>query len=421
MRIVIKNGHLMDHTGDHGIADLYLNHGIVEGKNLGGDVDQTIDANQALVTPAFLDLHCHLREPGHEVKENLESGLRAAAAGGFGTVVGMANTLPPIDEPGNITALIEKSKRLGLTRLRLAAALSRGLEGEHMTDFAALQDAGAVMLSNNDKPVTSIHLQRHACEYAHELKLLVQTYPHDPVLAQDGAMNEGRVSQELGLPGIPATAETTMIFRDCEIAHMTGCHIHVSPVSTKRGMQVIEWFKAQGAPVTAEVTPYHLTLTDESMTLFDPVYKVSPPLRTQEDVDYLRDALSRGVVDNIATHHAPHTIAEKDHDLLVAPVGIACMEVAFPLLYTQLVKENLLSLESLLAHLQEKPAQVMGWEAPSLQEGQPADITILDLAQTRNVAPQTFQSKAKYSPWANQDLCGWPIATLVGGKIVYQR
>lgn len=421
MRIVIKNGHLMDHNGDHGIADLYLNNGVIEGVNLDGDIDQTVDAANALVTPAFLDLHCHLREPGHEVKEDLASGLNAAAAGGFGTVVGMANTLPPIDEPGNITALIEKSERLRLTRLRLAAALSRGLEGEGMTDFAALQDAGAVMLSNNHKPITNIHLQRYACEYARELNLLLQSFPHDPKLAQDGVMHEGIVSQELGLPGIPATAETTMIFRDCEIAHMTGCHVHVSPVSTKRGMQVIEWFKEQGAPITAEVTPHHLTLTDEAMTLFDPVYKVCPPLRPQEDVDYLRDALARGVIDNIATHHAPHTLAEKNHDLLVAPIGIACMEVAFPLLYTQLVRNEIVSLETLLSHLQEKPANVMGWNVPSLTTGQPADITILDLQNAHPVTPSSFQSKAKYSPWTGQELYGWPVTTIVRGEVIYQR
>ena len=235
------------------------------------------------------------------------------------------------------------------------------------------------MVTDDGIPVVDGHLMRRACEYAAELELVVQTHSEDPSLRQDGVMNEGVVSQRLGLPGNPSAAEAAMIYRDCEIAALTDSRVHIAHVSSKRGMQVVEWFKERGAPVTCEVTPHHLTLTDESLGAFDPVYKVAPPLRTQEDVDYLRDAVKRGVVDCVGTDHAPHTKAEKERDMLSAPFGVANIEVAFPLLYTRLVASGTLTLEALLSLLQRGPARVMGWPVPTLDVGQPADVVVLDL------------------------------------------
>ncbi|MBS3933955.1 MAG: dihydroorotase [Truepera sp.] len=414
-RSVITNARLI---GEQSLADLYLKDGLIEGINLGGEVSHTFDAAGKLVTPAFIDLHTHLREPGQEVKEDLASGLAAAAAGGYGTVVSMANTDPVIDDPGLVTDLLAKAERLGLARLRPAAALSRGLKGTQLTDFAALQAAGAVMLTDDGIPVADAHLMRRACEYAAELGLLIQTHSEEPSLRQGGVMNEGAVSQRLGLPGNPAQAEAVMIYRDCELALMTGARVHIAHVSSRRGLQLIEWFKAQGAPVTAEVTPHHLTLTDEALGTFDPLYKVAPPLRTAEDVAYLRAALARAVVDCIGTDHAPHTRAEKDLDLLQAPFGIANLEVAFPLLYTKLVLDGVLTLAGLLHYFQSGPAKVMGWPAPSLAPGTPADLTVLDLESARPVTPSAFKSKAKFSPWDGWELQGWPVATFVRGKHV---
>ena len=418
-RVLIKNGNLIDANKDYGIADLYLNEGVIEGLNLGGTVDETFDANGLVVTPAFIDLHAHLREPGQEVKEDLQSGLSAAAAGGFGTVISMANTSPTVDEPGLVADLIAKAERIGQARLRPAAALSHGLKGETLTDFAALKAAGAVMITDDGIPVKDSHLMRRACEYAAELGLVIQTHSEDPSLRQNGVMNEGVVSHHLGLPGNPISAEAIMIFRDCEIALMTGAKVHIAHISSKRGMQVLEWFKLQGANVTAEVSPHHLTLTDECLRSFDPIYKVAPPLRTQEDVDYLRDAVKRGVVDNIGTDHAPHTRAEKERDMLEAPFGIANIEVTFPLLYTELVESKYLGLQQLLKLLQTGPAKVMGWEQPLLEKGHVADLTILDINTTRAVKATHFKTKAKFSPWEGQNLKGWPVATFVRGKQVY--
>lgn len=419
MRTLIQNAHLQDAKGDHGVHDLYLRDGLIEGLDLGGEADRTFDAGGQLVTPAFIDLHAHLREPGQEQKEDLASGLEAAGAGGFGTVVSMANTTPPVDDPGLVASLIAKAEGLGFARLRPAATLSRGMKGKELTDFAALRAAGAVMITDDGIPVQDGHLMRRACDYAAELGLVVQTHSEDPSLRQNGVMNEGVVSQRLGLPGNPIAAEATMIYRDCEIAALTGGRVHIAHVSSKRGMQVIEFFKAQGAPVTAEVTPHHLTLTDAVLENFDPLAKVAPPLRTAEDVAYLRDALERGVVDNIGTDHAPHTRAEKDRDMVEAPFGIGLIEVAFPLLYTELVEKGGLKLATLLHLLQGGPASVMGWEVPTLEPGKPADVVVLDLRTERPVRPETFRSKAKFSPWAGQSLKGWPTLTFVRGIAAY--
>ena len=419
-RVLLQNAQLQDARGDGGTHDLYLKDGLIEGVNLGGDVDETFDAEGKLVTPALIDLHAHLREPGQEQKEDLASGLEAAVAGGFGTVVSMANTTPPVDDPGVVASLVAKAERLGFARLRPAATLSRGLKGQELTDFAALQGAGAVMLTDDGIPVQDGHLMRRACEYAADLGLVIQTHSEDPNLRQDGVMNEGVVSQRLGLPGNPVAAEAAMIYRDCEIAALTGARVHIAHVSSKRGMQVVEFFKAQGAPVTCEVTPHHLTLTDAVLETFDPIHKVAPPLRAADDVAYLRDAVKRGVVDSIGTDHAPHTRAEKDRDMMEAPFGIGNIEVTLPLLYTELVEGDGLALETLLHLLQAGPAEVMGWPIPTLESGQPADLVVLDLHAEHVVKPEIFVSKARFSPWAGQDLKGWPVMTFVRGALAYK-
>lgn len=420
MRTVIKNAHLLDAEQDYGQGDLYIKNGLIEGSNLSGSVDETIDASGLTLCPAFIDLHAHLREPGQEVKEDLATGLAAAAAGGFGSVVSMANTKPTVDEAGIVADLVAKAAKIGQARLFPSASLSHGLKGETLTDFAALKKAGAVMITDDGIPVQDSHLMRRACEYARELDLIIQTHSEDPSLRQSGVMNEGLVSQRLGLPGNPISAEAIMIFRDCEIAAMTGARVHIAHVSSQRGMQVIEWFKAQGyGNITAEVTPHHLTLADSVFESFDSIYKVAPPLRTAADVAYLREAIAKGVVDSLGTDHAPHTQAEKDQDLLQAPFGIPNIEVTFPLLYTDLVEKGYLSLSKLIELLTVGPAKVMKWDAPTLEAGKAADLVLLDLKGEKTVNPKMFKSKAKFSPWSGQSLKGWPVKTFVAGKQVF--
>jgi dihydroorotase len=420
-RTAIRSARLAEKGGLSAAVDIYVRGERVEGFDLGGPVDHEFDAAGQLVTPAFVDLHAHLRDPGQEVKEDLTTGLAAAAAGGFGTVVSMANTTPVVDDPGLVADLVRRSEQVGQARLRPAATISVGLRGEQLTDFAALQAAGAVMLTDDGVPLADGHLMRRACEYAAELGLVIQTHSEEPGLRNDGVMNEGHVSRALGLPGNPTSAEAIMVFRDGEIARMTGARVHIAHVSSERALRVAEWLKGSGAPITVEVTPQHLTLTDEALRGFDPLFKVAPPLRTAADVAYLRDALRRGAIDSIGTDHAPHTRAEKERDLLEAPFGIANLEVAFALLYTELVATGELPLSQLLHLLQAGPAAVMGWSAPSLAPGAAADLTVLDLESERAVRGDTFRSKAKHGPWEGRVLKGWPRMTMVRGRVCFER
>jgi dihydroorotase len=420
-RTWIRGATLVGSGGDAGTGDLVLAGGRIEGSAPEGPVDHEVDAAGLVLTPAFLDPHVHLREPGFEVKEDLASGLAAAAAGGFGTVVSMANTDPVIDEPGLVRWLIEKADALGGTRLRPAAALSMGLEGRRLTDAAALAEAGAVMLTDDGVPVADGELMRRACEWARDLGLVVQTHSEDPTLRRDGVMNEGAVSERLGLPGNPRAAEAAMVYRDCEIARLTGARVHIAHVTCRAALEVVAFFKERGVPVTCEVTPQHLTLTDEALAAFDPVFKVAPPLRTADDVEALREGVRSGLVDCIGTDHAPHTREEKHRDLLSAPFGIANLEVAFPVLYEALVVGGVLELPALLRLLQDGPAAVMGWPAPTLGAGAPADVVLLDLETPRTVDPTAFRSKARFGPWDGATLHGWPVRTWVRGREAFAR
>ena len=414
-RLVLENARLVDARGDHGSGAVTIDGDRLVARSASPDADERIDLGGRVLCPAFIDLHAHLREPGQEVKEDLASGLAAAATGGYGTVVSMANTEPVVDEPAIVADLVRRAERLGGTRLRPAAALSHGLSGGRLTDFAALQEAGAVMITDDGLPVTDAHLMRRACEYAAELGLVIQTHSEDPSLRRDGVMNEGMVSHRLGLPGNPVAAEAAMIYRDCEIAALTGARVHIAHVSSARGMRVVRWFKEEGVPVTCEVTPHHLTLTDAALESFDPIYKVAPPLRTAADAAALREAVAAGAVDCIGTDHAPHTRAEKERDLLEAPFGIANIEVAFPLLFTKLTAEGTMSLPELIALFTTGPARVMGWREPLLEAGADADLVVLDLHSTREVHGAGFRSKAKFGPWEGEPLRGWPVATFVRG------
>ena len=397
---------------------LTIQDGLIKGWNLKED-GETIDGNGATIVPAFIEPHAHLREPGQEQKEDLASGLAAAAAGGYGTVVSMPNTVPVVDDPAIVRALIDKAATLGFARLRPAAALTRGQDGEQLAELALLAEAGAAVFTDDGRTNENARTLRLGLEYAHSLGILVSVHAEDATLRAGGVMNEGAVSEALGLPGNPAAAEAARIARDLEICRMTGARLHIQHLSTARALELVKAAKAQGVNVTCEVCPHHLLLTDEALRRFDAMYKVAPPLRTQSDADALLAGLKDGSVDCLATDHAPHTRAEKERDLLDAPFGIAYIEIAFPLLWTHFGAE--LGLPRLIELLTVEVARVLGWPAPSLEAGQPADFTLLDLDMVRPVEPKTFKSKAKFSPWAGQELRGWPMLTVVGGRVAYQR
>ncbi|WP_407539404.1 dihydroorotase [Deinococcus radiomollis] len=397
---------------------LTIENGLIKGWNLPSE-GETIDGNGATVAPALLELHAHLREPGQEVKEDLASGLAAAAAGGYGTVVCMPNTSPVIDDPALVRSLIQKANGLGFARLRPSAALTKGQAGKQLAELSLLKEAGACMFTDDGRTNEDARVLRLGLEYAHSLGMVVSVHAEDASLRADGVMNEGPVSEALGLPGNPAAAEAARVARDLEIAALTGARLHIQHLSTARALDLVREAKSRGVPVTCEVCPHHLTLTDEALRGFDPIYKVAPPLRTQADADHLLQGLLDGSVDCLATDHAPHTRAEKEQDLLHAPSGIAYIELAFPLMYTRFGET--LGLEKLLDLFTAGPARVMGWTVPTLEAGQPADLVLLDLETARKVEPQSFKSKAKFTPWAGEELRGWPTLTLVGGEVAYRR
>ncbi|MPY66022.1 dihydroorotase [Deinococcus sp. SDU3-2] len=415
MTLTITN---IKRPGSEAPESVTVENGVIKGWNLPHE-GEVIDGQGGAVAPALIEPHAHLREPGQTQKEDLASGLAAAAAGGYGTVVSMPNTSPVVDDPATVRTLIEKADGLGFARLRPAAALTRGQEGEHLAELAYLKEAGAVMFTDDGRTNEDARVLRLGLEYARSLDMVVSVHAEDASLRAGGVMNEGPVSEALGLPGNPAAAEAARVARDLEIVAQTGARLHVQHLSTARALELVRGAKARGLPVTCEVCPHHLTLTDEALRSFDAVYKVAPPLRTQVDADALLGGLLDGTVDCLATDHAPHTGAEKERDLLEAPFGIAYIELAFPLMWTRFGER--LGLERLLDLMTAAPARVLGWPAPTLEPGAPADLVVLDLDTEREVDPRTFLSKAKFSPWAGETLRGWPTLTVVGGRIAFRR
>lgn len=402
--------------GSETLESVTVEDGVIKGWNLPPE-GEVLDGRGGTVAPAFIEPHAHLREPGQTQKEDLASGLAAAAAGGYGTVVSMPNTSPVVDDPATVRALIEKAEGLGLARLRPAAALTRGQAGEHLAELASLKAAGAVMFTDDGRTNENARVLRLGLEYAHSLGMVVSVHAEDASLRADGVMNEGPVSEALGLPGNPAAAEAARVARDLEIVAQTGARLHIQHLSTARALELVRAAKARGLPVTCEVCPHHLLLTDEALRSFDALYKVAPPLRTQADADALLAGLLDGTVDCLATDHAPHTRAEKERDLLEAPFGIAYIELAFPLMWTHFGER--LGLTRLLDLMTAAPARVLGWPVPTLEPGAPADLVVLDLEAEREVDPRTFLSKAKFSPWAGERLRGWPTLTVVGGRVAF--
>ena len=415
MTLTIKN---VKRVGSEKLESVTVEDGKIKGWNL-GDEGEVIDGQGGTLAPALIELHAHLREPGQTEKEDLASGLAAAAAGGYGTVVCMPNTRPVIDDPAVVRSLIEKANGLGFARLKPAAALTRGQKGEGLAELSYLRDAGAVMFTDDGLTNENARVLRLGLETAKALGMVVSVHAEDAGLRADGVMNEGPVSEELGLPGNPAAAAAARVARDMELVALTGARLHVQHLSTARELDIVREAKKRGLPVTCEVCPHHLDLTDEALRSFDAMYKVAPPLRTRADADYLLEGLLDGSVDCIATDHAPHTKAEKERDLLEAPSGIAYIEIAFPIMWTKFGAK--LGLEKLLDLMTAAPARVMGWPEPTLEAGAPADLIVLDLDTEREVKPAEFKSKAKFTPWQGQMLKGWPTLTVVDGKVAYQR
>lgn len=366
---------------------------------------QVIEAQNKLISPGLIDLHAHLREPGREDTETLESGAWAALAGGFTTVCAMPNTQPPTDTREQAVFIRKRSDELRLARILPVGAATKGREGAEITEYGMLKEGGAVAVSDDGDWVYSSEVMRHALEYAGMIGLPVITHAEDPTMCADGVMNESAVSAKLGLRVRPPVAEEIAIRRDIALAAYTGSHLHIAHLTTARGVELVRQARGQGVKVTAEATPHHLLLTDEEMLTFDANYKVNPPLRTEEDRQALIAAIKDGTIQAVATDHAPHAAEEKEQELTLAPAGMIGLQTALSVLWEGLVESKLIPAERLLWLLTVGPASVLG-ESVELKEGVEANLMVFDPEARWSFDARSNRSLSANSPWFGRSLKG---------------
>jgi dihydroorotase len=420
----LRGGRVLDPAGGRdGRADVLIEDGRIAAveEALEGVADaEVVNAEGLWVAPGFVDLHAHLREPGQEYKEDIASGGRAAAAGGFTAVCCMANTNPVNDDPSVTDYILDRARKESPVRVLPVAAATKGLAGEVMTEMAALVAAGAVAFSDDGKTIMDSGMQRRVLEYSRLVEKPVMVHAEDRTLVRDGVVNEGAVSTRLGLPGNPAVAEIVHVARDLLLAELTGAHLHVAHVSTAGAVAHVREARARGVHVTAEVSPHHLTLTDEATLGYDPNTKMAPPLRGKDDVAACVDGLADGTIDAIATDHAPHAVHEKEVEFTAAPPGVLGFETALAVVL-ELVRRGSLTPLQLVASLSWHPARVLGLAMGRLERGAAADVVLIDPARRWLYDPAQGFSKSRNSPWAGRELEGRVLATWVGGRLVYQQ
>jgi len=422
--LLIKNGRVLSPEDNlDGELDLLVEDGVIRqvAPRITARVDETIEARGHVVAPGFIDLHCHLREPGGEISETIETGLAAAVAGGFTAVCAMPNTRPVNDSPEATRTLVEKARRVGLARVFPMAAVSLGSQGESLTDFATLVAAGAVGFTDDGRPVKTAGLMEQALERAGELDVPIADHCEDPGLSAGGVMNEGPISERLGLRGIPNSSEETCVARDLDLAEATGAHLHVQHVSTAGAMEMVRTAKRQGIRVTCEVTPHHFTLTDEAVAQYGTNAKMNPPLRSARDVEAIIAGIMDGTVDAFATDHAPHAPELKQKLMSEAPFGIIGLETALALALTQLVHPGRISLAHLVVLLSTNPARIIHQPLGRLTVGGAADLTIFAPHFEWTYHTSEGRSKSRNSPFDGWKFRGAVTATIVAGKIVYRR
>lgn len=423
MTILVKGGHVLDPaTGTDGVMDLLIQDGVIKqcAKDIKKKADQTITAKGKYVMPGLIDMHVHLRDPGFTQKGDIESESRAAARGGYTTVLAMPNTKPVVDNPDVVNYVHNKARTVGLVNVLQVGSVTRGQQGEELSDIPGMVKAGIPAISEDGKSVMNSLLAREAMLVAKEYGIPLLAHCEDKNLVNGGVVNADENAVKQGLPGITNSVEDIIIARNMMLARDTGAQLHLCHCSTRYSVDLIKDAKKDGVKVTAEVCPHHFTLTSDDMVPGDTNYKMNPPLRTREDVEALRKGLADGTMEVIATDHAPHSFEDKNTSMLNAPFGIVGMETAAALTYTELVLGGYLTPLQMVEKMSYNPAKILGLEKGTLAEGSVADLMIFDQNCTYTIDKNKFWSKAKNTPFHGRKVTGKVCLTMLGGKVVFQ-
>lgn len=424
MTLLIKNGRVLDPTAQiDAVLDVLVEDGLIRqvAPHIQAETDQCLEAGGCYVMPGFIDLHVHLRDPGFEKKETVITGSEAAAKGGFTTIVAMPNTKPVVDNMDVVNYVHNKAKSKGKVNVLQAGAITKGMAGVELSDIISMVHANSPAISEDGKSVMNAFLMRKAMLLAKELDIPVLSHCEDKNLVHGGVVNADENAKKNDLPGITNTVEDIIAMRDIMLAKETGAKLHLCHCSTKGSVQLVKWAKKNGVHISAEVCPHHFTLTSDDMVPGDTNYKMNPPLRTKEDVEALRQGLKDGVMDVIATDHAPHTKEDKNDSMLRAPFGIVGLETAAALTYTELVLGGYLTPMQMAEKMSSRPAQIIGCGKGSLAVGKVADMVIFDPQKTYTIQANNFVSKSKNTPFDGRQVTGSVLATIVNGKVVYQE
>ncbi|MGL5206252.1 MAG: dihydroorotase [Acidaminococcaceae bacterium] len=421
MKTLIKNGRIVDPSQNlDAVMDLLIEDGVVKAieKKITEKADETYDAKGLLVTPGLVDVHTHLREPGLEAKEDIVTGTKAAAAGGVTTIACMPNTKPVVDSSILVSGIKDRAAREGYVNVEVVGAITKGLEGKELAEMGDMAQKGAMAFSDDGHYVSSTRTFTLAAEYISAFDKILISHSIDHELASDGYMHEGVVSARIGVPGIPALAEDVAVARDILVAEYTGAHVHIAHVASKGAIELIRQAKKRGIPVTCEATVHHLTLTDEACVDYNTATRVSPPLRSRDHVEAIREALKDGTVDAIVTDHAPHAPEEKDVEFRYAPCGFCGLETSLGVILTELYHTNLFTINEIVGKMSTEPANIFSLNAGSLKVGKPADVTIIDLNKEWVVDSVKFYTRGKLTPFEGKSCKGKAVATMVAGKFV---
>jgi len=422
MKITIKGAHLFDPNNNvDEVGDLYIEDDRVTDNFSATSSQIEIDAKGLYLLPGFVDIHSHFREPGNEDAETIETGSRAAVKGGYTSVAVMPNTNPPIDNEGVARFIKEKAKEANKCRIFPIGTITKGRKGSELSEMGHLYEAGCVAFSDDGECVKNSATIRRALEYSLLIDVPIIEHPEDTTLTSEGQINEGVISTRLGLIGIPDVSEASMVARDILLAKFTGGKLHLAHISSENSVDCLKYGKNKGIKVTSEVTPHHLLLTEEEVVHFDTNTKMKPPLRTKSDIEALQKALKKGIIDAVATDHAPHPDYAKELEYSLAPFGVVGLETAFSALYTRLVLSEKISMEGLIQSMTNKPAGILNLPVGEIKEGGTADFTLVDLNAEWTVDPAKFASKSANSPFIGWKLKGVIKFTIVGGILAFNE